>query len=296
MNTKKLFIVLCLLLCVLSLSAVSAVSDDNGTDTTQSNQVTDVEDTLGASSNEVIEVEGSSDSGVVTTYNESDDESNVAQNVVSEKDNGLLKASGRRMTFVKFPEDKREVTRTAVDWNAGERGTYVEFRVYDSMWDPVAYQVIQIGINGKIYNVSTDKYGKAGIQINLAKATVYTYAIAFLGNDDYYACFDVIKLTIVKKSTSITPKKTSYTFKSSAKPKYVEATLKTTNKYLSTSGKKVTLVINGKTYTTSVGKNGAIKFNLGSFTKKGTYKVTIKYAGDGTYKGSTSKQITIKIT
>lgn len=294
MNTKKLFVVLCLLLCVLSLSAVSAVSDDNGTDTTQSNQVTDVEETLGASNNEVIEVEGSSDSDVVTTYNESDDDSNVAKNVVSEKDDGLLKASSRRTTMVYLAN--HEITRTAVDWNAGERGTYVYFRIYDNMLDPVANQVIQIGINGKIYNVTTDKDGKAGIQINLAKATVYTYAIAFLGNDDYYACFDVIKLTIVKKSTSITPKKTSYTFKAKAKPKYVEATLKTTNKYLSTSGKKVTLVINGKTYTTSVGKNGAIKFNLGSFTKKGTYKVTIKYAGDATYKGSTSKQITIKIT
>ena len=159
----------------------------------------------------------------------------------------------------------------------------------------------KIGINGVIYTVVTDSEGKAGLQINLAKSTAYTYAIAYLGDDEYNASFAVSKLNLVKKPLTITPKKTSYTFTATAKNKYVEATLSTIKNefdgkmYLS-EGKKVTLTIDGKTYSATAGKNGAIKFNLGSFTKKGTYKVTINYAGDGTYDTATSKQITIKLS
>ncbi|MBR2556859.1 MAG: Ig-like domain repeat protein, partial [Methanobrevibacter sp.] len=120
-------------------------------------------------------------------------------------------------------------------------------------------------------------------------------------DDEYNASFAVSKLNLVKKPITITPKKTSYTFTASAKNKYVEATLSTIkNKYdgkmYLSQGKKVTLTINGKTYTATAGKNGAIKFNIGSTTKKGTYKVTIKYAGDATYEAGTSKTITIKLS
>ena len=194
-----------------------------------------------------------------------------------------------------------EFTRYANDFNAGERGSMFYFVLKDGDGNIMANKSAKIGINGVIYSVVTDSEGKAGLQINLAKSTAYTYAIAYLGDDEYNASFAVSKLNLVKKPITITPKKTSYTFTASAKNKYVEATLSTIkNKYdgkmYLSQGKKVTLTINGKTYTATAGKNGAIKFNIGSTTKKGTYKVTIKYAGDGTYEAGTSKTITIKLS
>ncbi len=198
-------------------------------------------------------------------------------------------------------EVDHEFTRYANDYNAGERGGMFYFILKDGEGNILVNKTAKIGINGVIYTVVTDSEGKSGLQINLAKSTAYTYAIAYLGDDNYNASFAVSKLNLIQKPLTITPKKTSYTFTASAKNKYVEATLTTIKNefdgkmYLST-GKKVTLTVNGKTYTASAGKNGAIKFNIGSLTKKGTYKVTIRYAGDATYEAATSKQITIKIS
>ena len=198
-------------------------------------------------------------------------------------------------------EVEKEFTHYANDFNAGERGGMFNFTLKDGDGKIMVNKTAKIGINGVIYTVVTDSEGKSGLQINLAKSTAYTYAIAYLGDDEYDASFEVSKLNLIKKPVTVTPKKTSYTFTASAKNKYVEATLSTIKNpydgkmYLS-QGKKVTLTINGKTYTATAGKDGTIKFNIGSTTKKGTYKVTINFAGDATYEASTSKQITVKIS
>lgn len=187
-----------------------------------------------------------------------------------------------------------EFTRVAVDYNAGERGQMFYFTLIDGFGNKLVNKSAKIGINGIIYDVKTDGDGKAGLQVNMGSANTYTYAIAYLGDDDYEASFAVSKLKVTKKPLTITPKKTSYTFTASAKTKTVEATLKTSNSYLK-EGKKVTLTVNGKTYTATAGKNGAIKFNIGALTKKGTYTVYIKYAGDNTYDSATSKAIKIVV-
>ncbi len=187
-----------------------------------------------------------------------------------------------------------EFTRVAVDYNAGERGQMFYFTLKDGDGNLLVNKTVQIGINGPIYTVKTNEKGQAGLQVNMGSANTYTYAISYLGDDEYNASFAVSKLKVTKKPLSIIPKKTSYTFTASAKTKTVEATLKTSNSYLK-EGKKVTLTVNGKTYTATAGKNGAIKFNIGALTKKGTYTVYIKYAGDNTYDSATSKPIKIVV-
>jgi hypothetical protein len=186
------------------------------------------------------------------------------------------------------------MTKTAVDYNAGEKGTMFYFYLLDADGKAVANKGVKIGIFDKIYTVKTDKNGRGGLQINIANANYYTYGISFLGDDDYKASFAVCSLQIVKKSVTITPAKTSYSFKTSAKTKTVTATLKSTNSYIP-KGKQVTLTIAGKTFKTTVGDKGQISFNIGSITAKGTYKVAIKFAGTNTYAAANSKTITIKI-
>ena len=187
------------------------------------------------------------------------------------------------------------MTKTAVDFNAGEKGTMFYFYLKDGDGKGVANKAVKIGIFDKIYTVKTDKNGRAGLQINIANANYYTYGISFLGDDDYKASFAVCSLQIVKKSVTITPAKTSYSFKTSAKTKTVTATLKSTNSYIP-KGKQVTLTIAGKTFKATIGDKGQISFNIGSITAKGTYNVAIKFAGTNTYASATSKTISVKIS
>ena len=59
------------------------------------------------------------------------------------------------------------------------------------------------------------------------------------------------------------------------------------------AGKKVTLKVNGKTYTAKTNAKGQATFSI-KLTKKGKFQTVIKFAGDKTY-NSASKQVTITI-
>ena len=188
-------------------------------------------------------------------------------------------------------------TRVANDYSAGERGQFFYAILKDVNGNVLANRTVQIAVNGPIYNVTTDDEGKAGLQVNLAAANTYTYAIAFTGDDQYNgAPLASSKLTLTPKSTSITA--SAKTFKASAKTKSISVTLKTVKNadgktYLK-AGKKLTLKVNGKTYTAKTNAKGVAKFTI-KLTKKGKYTAKISFAGDKTYSASSkSVKVTIK--
>jgi parallel beta-helix repeat protein len=189
-------------------------------------------------------------------------------------------------------------TRVANDYNAGERGGFFYAVLQDANGNPLVNKTVQIALNGPIYNVTTDEQGRAGLQVNLGSANTYTYALAFQGDDNYNAApLASSKLTLTKKTTSITA--SNKAFKANAKTKSVSVTLKTSKNqfdgktYLK-AGKKITLKVNGKTYSAKTNANGVAKFSL-KLTKKGKYTAKISFAGDNTYAASSkSIKITIK--
>ena len=156
--------------------------------------------------------------------------------------------------------------------------------------------------------------------INLASANTYTYALAFsgvytkyfipvIGGSPIYPSPDAItygeyypaplacsKLVVTKKPITITAK--DQTFKVSEKTKTVTVKLSTSKSlydgkiYLS-AGKKVTLKVDGKTYTGTINNNGKVSFNV-QINKKGTFNAVISFDGDKTYDSAT-KTIKIKI-
>ena len=187
-------------------------------------------------------------------------------------------------------------TRVANDYSAGERGQFFYAILKDANGNPLANKTVEIAVNGPIYNVTTDDEGKAGLQVNLANANTYTYAIAFKGDDQYNgAPLASSKLTLTPKTTSITA--SAKTFKAKA-TKTISVTLKTVKNadgktYLK-AGKKLTLKINGKTYTAKTNANGVAKFTI-KLTKKGKYTAKVNFAGDKTYSASNkSIKVTIK--
>jgi len=208
--------------------------------------------------------------------------------------NGETYSKSKKDTFIQVDS---AFTRVATDYFADERGGFFYAILKDSDGNVLAGKTVQIAVNGPIYNVTTDNEGKAGLQVNLMAANVYTYALAFAGDNDYNAAkMASSKLTVTKKPISISA--SNKVFKASAK-KTLKVTLKTSKNpydgktYLK-SGKKVTLKVGGKTYTAKINKVGVAKFNL-KLTKKGKYTAKITFDGDNTYDSSKkSIKITVK--
>ena len=220
---------------------------------------------------------------------------NYAENNVYLASNITINMIPQRQSTVIIGED---FTQYACDYYEGERGNNFTVQLTDGNGNPLANKTVYIGYNGVTLNRTTDANGFANVQINLKNAGLYTFVVVFMDDEDYNATMKVFKVTINKKPTSISA--SAKTFKASAKTKKYTVTLKTTKgssidgKTYLAKGKKVTLKINGKTYTAKTNAKGQATFSL-KITKKGKFAAVIKYAGDNTYKAASKKvKITIK--
>ena len=203
--------------------------------------------------------------------------------------NITVKLTPQRQSTVILGEN---FTQYAVDYYAGERGQNFTVQLKDAEGNILANKTVLIGYNGKTLERTTDENGYASVQINLAAKNRLTFAVAFLGDEDYNATMSVYLITIEQKPVTISAG--AKTYKATAKTKKYTVTLKTSKcssadgKTYFKSGKKVTLKINGKTYTAQTNAKGQATFSL-KITKKGIFTALIKYAGDNTYKSASKK-------
>lgn len=220
--------------------------------------------------------------------------------------NGLyeLTASEKSITFNNVAANETatqitgsDFTQYAMDYYIGERGGNFIIQLKDVNGNPLANKTIKIGYNGVTLVRTTDENGNAIVQINLANAGRYTFAVVFLGDEDYKASMSVYSVYINKKPITISA--SAKKFKASVKTKKYAVTLKTIRgssvdgKTYLKAGKKVTLTVNGKTYTAKINAKGKATFKITKLTKKGKYTATIKFAGDNSYKPASKK---VKIT
>ena len=120
----------------------------------------------------------------------------------SSKVSDFIEVSPRIGTII---EVDPSFTRVANDYFAGERGAFFYAVLKDTNGNILVNKTVQIAINGPIYTVTTDAQGRAGLQVNLAYANTYTYALFFAGDDQYQgSSLASSKLTVTKKKTSIT--------------------------------------------------------------------------------------------
>lgn len=142
-----------------------------------------------------------------------------------------------------------------------------------------------------IYDSITDEKGVAELQINLKYSGIYTFAVAYLGDDKYNGSFIVAKITVNKQEGSLTVPAKSY--KANAKTKLLTATFKAKSGKV-VANKKVSFTVNGKTYSAKTNEKGVASVKV-SISKKGTYTFAAKFAGDSTYEAMTKKaKLTIK--
>ena len=158
----------------------------------------------------------------------------------------------------------------------------------------IANKKVTATVNGKTYTATTNSKGVATFKLTLKSVKTFTVSLKFAG-DSYYTTFTVslkfagdsyytassksIKVKVTKTKTKLTvPKKT---YKKAAKVKKLTATLKDqTGKVI--KSKKVTVTVNGKKYTAKTNKKGVATVKV-KLSRKKTYKVTVKFAGDKTY-------------
>ncbi len=189
-------------------------------------------------------------------------------------------------------------TNYAIEYDSGERGQNFTVQLKDAKGNILANKTVLIGYNGKILTRITNATGHASVQINLRDANRLTFAVTFLGDDEYNATMSVYLITINKKPVTITA--SDKTYKATAKTKKYTVSLKTIlgascdGKTYFAAGKKVTMKLNGKTYTAKTNAKGHATFSL-KITKKGKFTSSIKFEGSTTYAAVTkSVKITIK--
>ena len=177
---------------------------------------------------------------------------------------------------------------TAVD---GKIGKYFTATLKDEFGNVLSNKTVQISINNKKYNVLTNEKGVAKLQLNIAKANVYTCAVAFLGDDDCNGKFEIAKVTVKKQTAKLTTKSVSY--KAKAKTKKLTATFKSA-KGNAIKGKQITFKFKGKTYKAKTNAKGVATVGV-KITKKGKFTFTANFAGDNTYSAISKKgKLTIK--
>ena len=198
----------------------------------------------------------------------------------------------KKETQIIFSNMNTVAVDQSVDGRAGE---YFNFKLTDSEGNPIANVPMQIGFLGVIYDESngiiTNESGVARLQINLGYKNDYTFAICFLGNEEYKASFAVAKIMVSPQKGSLTVPNKSYS--ASAKTKTLTATFKSASGK-PVSGKKITFTVNGKTYTAKTNAKGVASVKV-SISKKGTYSFTAKFTSNGMYETMTkTAKLTIK--
>ena len=151
---------------------------------------------------------------------------------------------------------------------------------------------VTVKVDGKVVDTLPLTNGTASLTIKSLTAGNHTVEVSYSG-DEKHAGSNTSKNVLVKKATpKITAK--AKTFKTTVKTKKYTITLKN-NKGKVMKNRKVTLKVNGKTYTATTNSKGVATFKITKLTKKGTYTAVITYKGTSNYKKVTKKvKITVK--
>ncbi|WP_407374875.1 hypothetical protein [Methanobrevibacter sp.] len=171
-----------------------------------------------------------------------------------------------------------------------QAGKVLLVNLHDSAENVIKYAKVSVTLNGETKTYMTDDNGQAMIPTKTLKPGSYVASINFAGDATYIGSSATAKITVNKLTPKLTAPKVTFKLKDKTK-KYV-VTLKT-NKNAAMKSVKITVKVNGKTYSAKTNSKGRATFKLTKLTKKGTFSATVKYAGNSIYKAVTK---TVKLT
>ena len=136
-------------------------------------------------------------------------------------------------------------------------------RVFDNYGKAVSGKIVSFKINGKVYNVKTDKNGYAGLKINQKPGT---YTITAQYGDVKVKNKITVKTTLITKNISKKVKKSA---------KFKVKLLNSKGKVL--KNKIIKIRFNSKNYKIKTNKNGIASFSLAKNLKVGKYSIKTTY-------------------
>lgn len=239
-----------------------------------------------------------------------------AQNKIDKKE--PITPDNRAVTKIIYEDMNTAPVNIDVD---GRIGNYFSVKLVDKNNNPLVGLPIKFGFNGKIYDKNTTSNGAAKLQINLPKEELYTFAVSFLGDDDYQGSFVVAKINVSKTNpkpnsansnstgekanvTKVTNRlKTSISYSNMTTfsvlgadgriGKYFIVKL-LDNKGKSLSSLPIKIGFNGKIYNKTTASDGSAKVQINLARPTG-YTFAICYLGNLKYQGSFAvAKITVK--
>jgi len=152
-------------------------------------------------------------------------------------------------------------------------------------------KTVTVKLNNVVYKKTTNSKGQVSVAVSKTLAVkTYTASITFAGDDNYAKSTGSQKVVVSKATPKLTAK--AKTFNAKTKTKKYTATLKT-DKNAALKDVKVTLKVNGKTYSVKTNSKGQAIFKITKLTKKGKFTAYVKFAGNSKYKAINKK---IKLT
>ncbi len=171
-----------------------------------------------------------------------------------------------------------------------EKSKYLKAVLKDNDDNLLASKSLQIIVNGKIYNRTTDSNGSVSVLLTSLVSGKYSIVVYLMGDDEYDSSIAVCNLTVKKQKPTLTIQ--TKTLKVKTKNKVVKVLFKDQFKKPQ-SKKTLKLTINKKTYTAKTNSKGVASFKVTLKAKK-SYDCTVKFAGDKNY-FSVSKSTKIRV-
>ena len=161
----------------------------------------------------------------------------------------------------------------------------------DGNGKPISGTVLTVKL-GSSKKYTTNANGQVKINVGTLTPKTYTAKITYAGSDFYNGTTGSTKVTVKKATPKITAKAASYKLKVKTK-KYAATFKDNVNKALKNT--KVTLKVNGKTYSVKTNSKGQGVFKITNLKKKGSYTAVITVPTNKYYnKVSKKVKITVK--
>ena len=204
-------------------------------------------------------------------------------------DNFLKASSASVKVVVNKLTPKLTAAAVSTVYNGGK---YLIATLKDSSNKVLKNVKVTIKLNGKTYTRATDSKGQVKVSTNGLAPKTYTATVTYAGNTIYNKISKSVKVTVKKATPKLIAK--AKTFKVKTKTKNYAVTFKTNqNKVFKNA--KLTLKVNGKTYSAKTNSKGVATFKITKLTKKGSFKAVVAFAGSKYFnKLSKAVKITVK--